>query len=133
MPELPEVETVRRGLAPVMVGHVLKDLILRRYELRIPFPEGFSAKLIGRRMVSLRRRAKYLLLDLEGGETVAMHMGMSGRFTIAARDSFGPSYPGEPYDAMTLVLRIKGSDLADYRADRLTLDEARKRVEVREF
>jgi len=54
-------------------------------------------------------------------------------FTIAARDSFGPSYPGEPYDAMTLVLRIKGSDLADYRADRLTLDEARKRVEVREF
>jgi len=53
--------------------------------------------------------------------------------TIAARDSHGPSFPGEPYDAMTIVLRLKGSDLADFRAERITREEARKRVEVLEF
>ena len=90
---------------------------------------------------SVGEGAAQLAIERPDGPLVEAMLEYGGRlaiapdewFTIAARDSFGPSYPGEPYDAMTLVLRIKGSDLADYRADRLTIDEARKRVEVREF
>lgn len=82
MPELPEVETVRRGLAPALEGHVLAKLTVRRGDLRVPFPEHFSERMSGRRMLKLRRRAKFLLLDLDGGETLIMHLGMSGRFTI---------------------------------------------------
>ena len=88
MPELPEVETVRRGLKPALEGHVVAALSVRRRDLRVAFPERFAERLKGRRMVSLRRRAKYLLLDLEGGETLIMHLGMSGRFTI-----HGPAAP----------------------------------------
>jgi len=69
------------------------------------------------------------MLDYSG----RIGVGPTEWLTIAARDSHGPSYPGEPYDAVTVILRIKGSDLADFRADRITRDEARKRVEVREF
>ena len=82
MPELPEVETVRRGLEPALKGHVVKALAVRRGDLRVAFPQGFAERVKGRRVAGLRRRAKYLLLDLEGGETVIMHLGMSGRFTI---------------------------------------------------
>jgi formamidopyrimidine-DNA glycosylase len=82
MPELPEVETVRLGLAPALEGRVLNQLRVRRPDLRVAFPESFAERMRGRRMVKLRRRAKYLLLDLEGAETLIMHMGMSGRFTI---------------------------------------------------
>jgi formamidopyrimidine-DNA glycosylase len=82
MPELPEVETVRRGLAPALEGHVLNALTVKRADLRVPFPPHFAERMRGRRMLRLRRRAKYLLLDLEGAETLIMHMGMSGRFTI---------------------------------------------------
>jgi len=82
MPELPEVETVRRGLAPALTGHVVKDLTVRRKDLRIAFPVRFGERVRGRRVADLRRRAKYLLLDLEGGETLIMHLGMSGRFTL---------------------------------------------------
>lgn len=83
MPELPEVETVRRGLAPVMVGRRLARVEQRRADLRIPFPEKFVARTEGRRVKSLRRRSKYLLADLDSGETLIMHLGMSGRFTIS--------------------------------------------------
>jgi formamidopyrimidine-DNA glycosylase len=82
MPELPEVETVRLGLAPALEGRVLNELTVRRGDLRVPFPPRFAERMRGRHMVKLRRRAKYLLLDLEGAETLIMHMGMSGRFTI---------------------------------------------------
>lgn len=82
MPELPEVETVRRGLAPVMEGYVLTHVEARRPDLRFPLPKGFAARLSGRRVERLRRRAKYLLADLDGGEVLLMHLGMSGRFTI---------------------------------------------------
>lgn len=82
MPELPEVETVRRGLAPVMEGHVLTHVEARRPDLRFPLPQGFAKRLSGRRVERLRRRAKYLLADLDGGEVLLMHLGMSGRFTI---------------------------------------------------
>src|SRR5262245_65327100 len=82
MPELPEVETVRLGLAPALEGHVLDRLTVRRRDLRVAFSPRFAERMQGRRMLRLRRRAKFLLLELEGGETLVMHMGMSGRFTI---------------------------------------------------
>ena len=84
MPELPEVETVRRGLVPVMEGATITRAEVRRKDLRFPFPEGFQERLTGRRVESLGRRAKYLLADLDGGEVVIMHLGMSGSFRIEA-------------------------------------------------
>ncbi len=84
MPELPEVETVCRGLAPVMVGARFVRVEQRRADLRFPFPERFVARLEGRRLVTLTRRAKYLVGEIEGGERLLMHLGMSGRFTVAA-------------------------------------------------
>jgi formamidopyrimidine-DNA glycosylase len=83
MPELPEVETVRRGLAPVMEGHRFARVEQRRPDLRFPFPERFAERLQGRRLERLERRAKYLMAHIEGGEILAMHLGMTGRFTIA--------------------------------------------------
>lgn len=82
MPELPEVETVRRGLAPVMEGRRIERVEARRPDLRFPFPERFAERLAGRTVTSLGRRAKYLLADLDDGETLVMHLGMSGSFRI---------------------------------------------------
>jgi formamidopyrimidine-DNA glycosylase len=84
MPELPEVETVRLGLAPVMEGAVIDKVTLGRPDLRSPFPPGFARRLAGRRIVSLSRRAKYLLADLDDGNVLVMHLGMSGSFRIEA-------------------------------------------------
>ena len=93
MPELPEVETVRRGLAPTMEGALLLRAELRRPDLRFPFPAGFSELLAGRRITSLGRRAKYLLIDLEGGDVVIAHLGMSGSFRI--EESTSAAMPGD--------------------------------------
>lgn len=87
MPELPEVETVRRGLAPVMEGARIVEAIARRPDLRWPLPERFAERLVGRRVAGLGRRAKYLTADLEPGagqpaEVLVMHLGMSGSFRI---------------------------------------------------
>jgi len=82
MPELPEVETVRRGLAPTMVGARIERVEMRRPDLRFPFPERFVERLTGRTILALRRRAKYLLGELDSGETLVMHLGMSGSFRI---------------------------------------------------
>src|SRR4029434_8487214 len=82
MPELPEVETIRRGLVPFLTGRRLVRAEVRRADLRVAFPENFAVRLAGRQVQVLRRRAKYLLLDLDGGETLIVHMGMSGRFTV---------------------------------------------------
>lgn len=82
MPELPEVETVRRGLAPVMEGALLARAELRRADLRFPFPADFAVLASGRRILSLGRRAKYLLIDLEGGDVIVCHLGMSGSFRV---------------------------------------------------
>ncbi|TIX92214.1 bifunctional DNA-formamidopyrimidine glycosylase/DNA-(apurinic or apyrimidinic site) lyase [Rhizobium sp. P44RR-XXIV] len=84
MPELPEVETVRRGLAPSMEGAVLQALELRRNDLRFPFPADFAQAVSGRGITSLSRRAKYLLIDLEDGMTIVSHLGMSGSFRVEA-------------------------------------------------
>lgn len=84
MPELPEVETVRLGLQPAMEGYVLTDVQTRRGDLRIPFPKDFAARMKGCRVKALRRRAKYLLADLDSGETLVIHLGMSGRMSVFA-------------------------------------------------
>lgn len=82
MPELPEVETVRRGLAPAMVGRRIVAVEQRRPDLRFPLPEDFVARLEGRRVEALDRRAKYLLAALSDGMRLVMHLGMSGSFRI---------------------------------------------------
>ncbi|MCG7393015.1 bifunctional DNA-formamidopyrimidine glycosylase/DNA-(apurinic or apyrimidinic site) lyase [Microvirga sp. ACRRW] len=82
MPELPEVETVRRGLEPAMVGARFTKVMQRRPDLRFPFPERFTERLEGQEVRALGRRAKYLLADLSSGEVLIMHLGMSGRFLV---------------------------------------------------
>jgi formamidopyrimidine-DNA glycosylase len=84
MPELPEVETVRLGLQPVLEGFRLTDVETRRGDLRVPFPKDFVARTKGRKVNSLRRRAKYILADLDSGETLVIHLGMSGRMSVYA-------------------------------------------------
>lgn len=95
MPELPEVETVMRGLAPVMAGRRMERVEQRRADLRFPFPAGFVQSLEGRRVEGLRRRAKYILADIEGGAVLLMHLGMSGRFTISAPGGANGRQSGE--------------------------------------
>lgn len=97
MPELPEVETVRLGLAPTMVGATISRVEVNRPNLRFPFPERFAERLSGQTIVALSRRAKYLLADLSSGEALAMHLGMTGRFTIHAPAGKAPFTPGEFY------------------------------------
>jgi formamidopyrimidine-DNA glycosylase len=82
MPELPEVETVRRGLAPAMEGASFARVEVRRPDLRAPFPARFAARLKGRTVSALRRRGKFLLADLDDGNVLLMHLGMSGSFRI---------------------------------------------------
>ena len=82
MPELPEVETVRRGLEPVLVGNAFSRVEQRRPDLRFPLPKRFGARLKGRKVEALDRRAKYLLARLDDGEVLVMHLGMTGRFAI---------------------------------------------------
>ena len=82
MPELPEVETVRRGLAPIMEGAVFETVTLNRPDLRFPFDPDFIARVQGQRLLRLTRRAKFLQAELSSGERLFMHLGMSGRFII---------------------------------------------------
>ncbi|WP_112061719.1 bifunctional DNA-formamidopyrimidine glycosylase/DNA-(apurinic or apyrimidinic site) lyase [Hyphomonas pacifica] len=82
MPELPEVETVRRGLAPIMEGQRIERLVQNRANLRFPFPDGFAERLTGARIDHMGRRAKFLTLTLSTGEMLVMHLGMTGRFTV---------------------------------------------------
>ena len=83
MPELPEVETVKAGIAPVMEGHVIARADVNRPDLRWPFPDRMSERLTGKRVLGLRRRSKYILVDLESAETLLIHLGMSGRMLIS--------------------------------------------------
>lgn len=84
MPELPEVETVRMGLLPVLEGHNFVRVETRRAGLRVPFPKDFAKRLTGRHVKRLWRRAKYLLAELDQGETLVIHLGMSGRMSVTA-------------------------------------------------
>jgi formamidopyrimidine-DNA glycosylase len=89
VPELPEVETVKRGLHPIFEGRRFTYVETRRGDLRIPFPEDFENRLTGRRIHKLWRRAKYIMADLDAGETLVIHLGMSGRITVYGKDGSG--------------------------------------------
>ena len=105
MPELPEVETVRRGLDTDFVGRTVRTVIMRRPDLRWPMPTDLATRLAGATLRAVRRRSKYLLLDFEAG-TVIIHLGMSG--TLRRRE---PGEPAAPHDHVDLdfgdrVLRL---------------------------
>ena len=93
MPELPEVETVRRGLQPVMEGAQILKAEARRADLRFPFQKDFAARLQGQTVTGLGRRAKYLMADLGSGDVLLMHLGMSGSFRVQKPDE--ARTPGE--------------------------------------
>jgi len=102
MPELPEVETVRRGLSPVMEGAVFTRVEQRRPNLRFPFPEGFASRLTGARLERFDRRGKYLVAVLSTDEALIMHLGMSGRFTVMPADRAARG--AQPKDGPALAL-----------------------------
>src|SRR6187455_2537017 len=92
MPELPEVETVRRGLAPVMEGARFDEVLAHRGDLRWPLPKDFAKRLKGQTVSGLGRRAKYLLADLSSGDVLLMHLGMSGSFRVGKNSTPGTYY-----------------------------------------
>ncbi len=98
MPELPEVETVCRGLRPVLEGRRLRRVEQRRPDLRFPLPERFVERLVGQRLTRIERRAKFILAQLEGGETLICHLGMSGRMLLVD----DPALPPEKHDHVVL-------------------------------
>jgi formamidopyrimidine-DNA glycosylase len=111
MPELPEVETVRRGLAPALVGRRIKRARIKRPDLRFPFPTRFAARLSGRRIDALERRAKYLLAHLDDGNVWVTHLGMTGRWSIlGARRQPGDFYYAEPPDPAHTHVVIETED-----------------------
>jgi formamidopyrimidine-DNA glycosylase len=111
MPELPEVETVVRGLSARMTGRRITRLDLHRGDLRRPIPKGLKRKTEGRRIEAVRRRAKYILIDLDDGGVLLMHLGMSGRLTLVNVDD---KTPCEPHDHVVFTLddgtRIRFND-----------------------
>jgi len=87
MPELPEVETVMRGLRPALEGKVIARALVHRPDLRFPLPPGLARRLTGARVTGFRRRGKYILMRLEGGDSLLIHLGMSGRMVIGEAGS----------------------------------------------
>jgi formamidopyrimidine-DNA glycosylase len=133
MPELPEVETVRRGLAPVLDGARLRAVEARRPDLRFPLPPRFAERLQGARVRGLSRRAKYLLAPLDTGETLVAHLGMSGRFTIldapAPPGAFYHETPTDPAHTHVVLeteagVRIEYNDPRRFGYMELIADEA---------
>ncbi len=100
MPELPEVEAIRRRLEPVMAGARFDEVILRRPDLRTPFPRRFSSRLVGCTVLALTRRAKYLVAALSSDETLLMHLGMSGSFHVLPAGADGGSPGGRRADGL---------------------------------
>jgi formamidopyrimidine-DNA glycosylase len=120
MPELPEVETVRRGLAPVLEGAVIARAEVNRPDLRWPLPERMADRLTGRRVLALRRRSKYILAELDSGETLLVHLGMSGRMLVsgAMLGAFHHDHPA-PQKHDHVVLHLAGGG-------RVTFNDARR-------
>ncbi|MDH5798389.1 MAG: bifunctional DNA-formamidopyrimidine glycosylase/DNA-(apurinic or apyrimidinic site) lyase, partial [Paracoccaceae bacterium] len=120
MPELPEVETVRRGLAPVMEGKVILQAQVNRPDLRWPFPERMAERLSGKKVERLRRRSKYILADLSSGETLIIHLGMSGRMLVSGLmlGEFHHDHPA-PAKHDHVVLEMEGGV-------RITFNDARR-------
>lgn len=120
MPELPEVETVRRGLVPVLEGAVIARADVNRPDLRWPLPDRMAERLTGQRVTALRRRSKYLLADLDSGETLLVHLGMSGRMLVSGAQlgSFHHDHPA-PQKHDHVVLHMEGGA-------RITFNDARR-------
>ena len=95
MPELPEVETVRLGLEPVLRGRRIVRVEQRRKDLRFPFPARFAERLAGRKVIKLDRRAKYILIHLDAAEVLAVHLGMTGRFSVSRQSARDAAQLGE--------------------------------------
>lgn len=115
MPELPEVETVRRGLSPVMEGHVIERLQVNRADLRFPFPDRFQARVEGARITRLGRYAKFLVTELDTGEALIMHLGMTGRFTVNADPTADFHYDPGTYPAHDhVVFTMQGGATITY-------------------
>lgn len=87
MPELPEIESLKRGLAPKLIGSRVAHMTLKRADLRYPLPPDLATAFMGRTVLALRRRSKYLLLDFDNAQTLVVHLGMSGRFFFTAAES----------------------------------------------
>jgi formamidopyrimidine-DNA glycosylase len=104
MPELPEVETVVRGLEKAMRGQTIESVTLNRRDLRFPFPPALG-KIRAVKVKGLRRRAKYILIDLADGRTMIVHLGMSGRMTVADADADAHAHAPEKHDHMILNMR----------------------------
>lgn len=125
MPELPEVETVRRGLQPVLEGTRLAKVTLNRPDLRFPLPDRMVERLEGATITSLSRRAKFLVAETDRDERLVMHLGMSGRFTIETADSI-KSQPGE-FEHDTGVLRQHNHVVFETEAgDIITFNDPRR-------
>jgi formamidopyrimidine-DNA glycosylase len=120
MPELPEVETVRRGLLPVMEGALIANAAVNRPDLRWPFPARMAERLTGKRVLALRRRSKYILVDLSSGETLIIHLGMSGRMLVSGA-MLGDFHHDHPASAKHdhVVLDMEGGA-------RVTFNDARR-------
>ena len=124
MPELPEVETVRRGLEPVLTGARLTRVTARRPDLRFPLPDGFGQRLTGARIEALRRRGKYILAPLDRGETLIIHLGMTGRFVIddpsarAPVGDFALAAPADPKHAHVVFETEAGAVVTYFDARR---------------
>lgn len=120
MPELPEVETVRRGLLPAMEGRQILSAEVRRPDLRWPLPERMAERLTGARVLRLGRRSKYILVDLSTGETLLIHLGMSGRMLVSGRmiGDFHVDHPA-PAKHDHVVLDMEGGA-------RITFNDARR-------
>jgi formamidopyrimidine-DNA glycosylase len=120
MPELPEVETVRMGLLPVMEGKRIEQATVNRPDLRWPFPPRMAERLTGAQVVRLRRRSKYILADLSTGETLLIHLGMSGRMLISGAQlgQFHHHHPA-PAKHDHVVLDMEGGA-------RVTFNDARR-------
>jgi formamidopyrimidine-DNA glycosylase len=120
VPELPEVETIRRGLEPVLAGRRIVAAEVRRPDLRWPFPPHLAKRLTGATVSALRRRSKYLLADLDRGETLIVHLGMSGRLLVSGSvlGTFVHAHAA-PQKHDHLVLDVEGGA-------RVTLNDARR-------
>ncbi len=119
MPELPEVETVRRGLAPVLEGRKLLRVEQRRPDLRFPLPDDFPGRLKGVRVERLGRRAKFLTADLSSGDVLVMHLGMSGRFTIGGKDTASYVHATGGLEAHNhVVFHVEGGHVVTYNDPR---------------
>jgi formamidopyrimidine-DNA glycosylase len=120
MPELPEVETVRRGLLPVLEGQRIARAEVNRPDLRWPLPDRMADRLTGRQVTALRRRSKYILADLDSGETLLVHLGMSGRMLVSGAriGDFYHDHPA-PQKHDHVVLTMAGGA-------RITFNDARR-------